>query len=52
MFFVIPIPKTLVINPKWLGKGLKMTLEIRLRELVEGTVSGRYGYIICVIKYF
>ena len=51
MFFVMSLGKTLVIQPKFLGPDLERTLKRRLKELVEGTVNGRYGFIICVLRY-
>lgn len=50
MFFVMSLNRTLVINPRFLGPQLEPTLKRRLKELVEGTVNPRFGFIICVLS--
>jgi DNA-directed RNA polymerase II subunit RPB7 len=48
MFFHITLEKFLSIHPRYLGPNLKRTLEDKLHEEIEGTCSGRYGFIITV----
>lgn len=51
MFFVMSLNKMLVINPRFLGPQLDATLKRKLKEIVEGTVNPRFGFIICVLRY-
>jgi len=48
MFFHITLEKTLSLQPKYFGPNLKSTLVHKLHSEVEGTCSGRYGFIITV----
>eukprot|EP01098_Paradermamoeba_levis_P010716 TRINITY_DN4517_c0_g6_i1.p1 TRINITY_DN4517_c0_g6~~TRINITY_DN4517_c0_g6_i1.p1 ORF type:complete len:201 (-),score=40.20 TRINITY_DN4517_c0_g6_i1:333-878(-) len=49
MFFLITLQKNLTLLPKFLGPNLKRELSKKLYAEVEGTCSGRYGFIIAVI---
>jgi len=48
MFFHISLSKNLIVPPRALGPRLQSTLVTKLHEEVEGTCSGRYGFIITV----
>jgi len=48
MFFHITLDKTLLLHPRFCGPNLKNTLVSKLHSEVEGTCSGRYGFIITV----
>ena len=37
------------LHPRYFGSELKQVVEKKLREEVEGTCSGRFGYIIVVV---
>lgn len=47
MNFIEPI----VMNPSSLGKELQNLIKAKLIERVQGSVTERYGYIICVVKF-
>ncbi len=47
MTFIEPI----IMKPSTLGKELQNLIRARLIESVQGSVSERYGYIICVVKF-
>jgi len=48
MFFHISLDKSLLLHPRYFGPNLRSTLVTKLHSEVEGTCSGRYGFIITV----
>eukprot|EP00742_Colponemidia_sp_Colp-10_P004961 GILJ01005301.1.p1 GENE.GILJ01005301.1~~GILJ01005301.1.p1 ORF type:complete len:174 (-),score=23.48 GILJ01005301.1:253-774(-) len=50
MFFLLPLERNLTVAPAYLGPKLQTTLASKLLKSVEGTCSGRYGFIICVTQ--
>jgi len=48
MFFHISLDKTLYLHPRFFGPNLKSTLISKLHNEVEGTCSGRYGFVVTV----
>lgn len=50
MFFVMVFEQAIVMPPSSLYKDLKNLLKARLIEKVQGSVSEKYGYVICVIN--
>ena len=49
MFFLKQLTHTINLHPQFFGPQIKIFLKSRLLEEVEGTCSGRYGYIISVV---
>jgi DNA-directed RNA polymerase II subunit RPB7 len=49
MFFVMTFEQAIVMPPNTLHKDLKNLLKAKLIEKVQGSVTEKYGYIICVI---
>lgn len=64
MFFVLELTEELQLQPRFFGRNIKDTLQIRLEQKVckhaspcqhaspqvEGTCSGKYGFVICVLN--
>mmetsp|Transcript_28395 Transcript_28395/g.71314 ORF Transcript_28395/g.71314 Transcript_28395/m.71314 type:complete len:137 (-) Transcript_28395:1032-1442(-) len=50
MFFDVTLEKQLYIHPRYFGPKIRMTLYAKLHSEVEGTCSGRHGFIIKVIS--
>mmetsp|Transcript_6867 Transcript_6867/g.11513 ORF Transcript_6867/g.11513 Transcript_6867/m.11513 type:complete len:174 (-) Transcript_6867:6-527(-) len=50
MFFHIDMEKDLLLMPKHFGPNLKQHLQEKLVQKVEGSCSGRYGFVICVTE--
>jgi len=50
MFFHITLSADVKLHPRYFGGGIKEILRNQLVEQVEGTCSGRFGFIICVTK--
>lgn len=50
MFFVMVFEQSIVMNPNCLYKNLKSLLKAKLIEKVQGSVSEKYGYVVCVIS--
>eukprot|EP01134_Creolimax_fragrantissima_P008335 CFRG8335T1 len=50
MFFHIDLEHELVVHPQYFGPKLHKTIKLLLHEEVEGTCSGKYGYIIAVTQ--
>jgi DNA-directed RNA polymerase II subunit RPB7 len=48
MFFHITLNRVIQLQPKFFGPNLRNTLIDKLHSEVEGTCSGRYGFIITV----
>jgi len=48
MFFSITLERNLLLHPRHFGPKLRSTLVTKLHSDVEGTCSGRYGFIITV----
>ena len=48
MFFFVTLEKYLIVPPHLFGKTLKDSIYERLRNEVEGTCSGKHGYILQV----
>ncbi len=44
------LQKTLILHPKYFSADIKDTIVTKLHEEVEGTCSGRYGFIVNVIS--
>ena len=49
-FFLKEITHTITLHPQFFGPQMRNYLTKRLYEEVEGTCSGRFGYIISVIQ--
>jgi len=47
-FFNVPLERNLLLEPKWFGPKMREVLHERLRAEVEGTCSGRYGFVVLV----
>lgn len=50
MFFQIELQHELVVHPQFFGPKIRQTIKQLLYEEVEGTSSGKYGYIIAVTE--
>lgn len=50
MFFHIPMERELLLHPRLLGPHVTDHLKEKLLQSVEGTCSGRHGYIITVTQ--
>lgn len=50
MFFLKDLTHTINLHPSFFGPAMVKFLEAKLRDDVEGTCTGRYGYIISVIR--
>ncbi|KAJ3228035.1 DNA-directed RNA polymerase II subunit [Clydaea vesicula] len=50
MFFAKDLYHTIALHPSYFGPKMKEYLVKRLHEEVEGTCSGRYGYVVAIIK--
>lgn len=50
MFFHIPIERELLLHPRLLGPNVNEHLKQKLLHTVEGSCSGRHGYIISVTE--
>ncbi|GFZ48992.1 RNA polymerase II subunit B7 [Saitozyma sp. JCM 24511] len=50
MFFLRELSHTILLHPSYFGAQLEDYLRQKLYEDVEGTCSGRHGYIISVIQ--
>lgn len=48
MFFHLAMKRSLVLAPQHFGPRMRETLYERLRGEVEGTCSGRYGFVVMV----
>ncbi len=51
MFFIMNFVEPIIMSPNTLGKELQNLIKARLIERVQGSVTERYGYIICVVKF-
>ncbi|EFN54224.1 hypothetical protein CHLNCDRAFT_36106 [Chlorella variabilis] len=49
MFYLIELYKELEVHPRFFGPKLREEIERRLRQEVEGTCNGRYGFILSVM---
>ena len=49
MFFLIKMARNFYLHPKDLGANLDDNLANKLIQEVEGSVSGRFGFVICVV---
>ncbi|KAJ3126858.1 DNA-directed RNA polymerase II subunit [Nowakowskiella sp. JEL0407] len=50
MFFLKDLTHTIQLTPQYFNRDLISNLKQRLHDEVEGTCSGRYGYIIAVVQ--
>ncbi|TPX37951.1 hypothetical protein SeMB42_g06779 [Synchytrium endobioticum] len=50
MFVLRNMTHMLHLHPRYFGSELKQVVEKKLKEDVEGTCSGRFGYIIMVVE--
>jgi len=48
MFFLLDMERIVTLSPQHFGSGLRETLHKQLVREVEGTCSGKHGYIVCV----
>ncbi|EEH57697.1 uncharacterized protein MICPUCDRAFT_57269 [Micromonas pusilla CCMP1545] len=48
MFFHIEQEKNIVLEPMYFGKRMREMIESRVRQEVEGSCTGRHGYIVMV----
>ncbi|KAF8325430.1 RNA polymerase Rpb7 [Cantharellus anzutake] len=49
MFFIKELTHTIMLHPSYFGPRMVEYLESKLMSDVEGTCSGKFGYIICVL---
>lgn len=50
MFFLRELTQDLIMHPSYFNPSLAQYLKVSLRRQVEGSCSGRLGYVIAVIK--
>lgn len=50
MFFVLTFEQPVIMPPSCLYKDLQALIKAKLIEKVLGSVSEKYGYVVCVIK--
>ncbi|GAB4822121.1 hypothetical protein N2152v2_009167 [Parachlorella kessleri] len=50
MFYLLTLEKELEIQPRFFGPRLREEIDRRLRQEVEGTCNGKYGFILCVMQ--
>lgn len=50
MFYLLHLDKELEIQPRFFGPRLREEIDRRLRQEVEGTCNGKYGFIVCVMQ--
>ncbi|ORX57796.1 hypothetical protein BCR36DRAFT_344469 [Piromyces finnis] len=50
MFFLKNLTHTILLHPQYFGPNIQACLIRRLHDEVEGTCSGRFGFIISVIE--
>lgn len=50
MLFIMKFEEELVLSPNILSKNLKNIIKAKLIEKVQGSVTEKYGYLICVIS--
>ena len=50
MFFLLEMERIVTLPPVYFGSGLRETLRKQLIKEVEGTCSGKHGYIVCVTQ--
>lgn len=48
MFYEVELTRSLDLHPRYFGPKLREVIQGKLVSEVEGTCSGRYGFIICV----
>ncbi|KAK9862932.1 hypothetical protein WJX84_009200 [Apatococcus fuscideae] len=48
MFYLLKLIKEVELHPKFFGPNLRETLKNKLTAEVEGTVSGKYGFVAAV----
>lgn len=51
MFFIMSFVEPITMSPYTLGKDLQSLIKEKLIDRVQGSVTKRYGYIICVMKF-
>lgn len=50
MLFIMKFQEELILPPHILSKNLKSLIRAKLIQKVQGSVTEKYGYLICVIK--
>mmetsp|Transcript_10737 Transcript_10737/g.27541 ORF Transcript_10737/g.27541 Transcript_10737/m.27541 type:complete len:171 (-) Transcript_10737:310-822(-) len=50
MFFHLSLDEEIELHPQFFGPRMRQTLEEKLKKTVEGTCSGKHGFIICVTE--
>ena len=50
MLFIMKFEEELILSPSVLTKNLKNIIKAKLIEKVQGSVTEKYGYLICVIS--
>ena len=50
MLFIMKFEEELILSPNILSKNLKNIIKAKLIEKVQGSVTEKYGYLICVIS--
>lgn len=48
MFYMMTLTKELEVHPRFFGPKLSLEIQRRLKEEVEGTCNGKYGFILAV----
>lgn len=48
-YFLKDLSLTITLHPSFFGPRLREYLKLKLLADVEGTCSGQYGYIVCVL---
>ena len=49
MFFVKKLRRDILLEPKYLGSRLKLSVKKRIEEELQGQCLGKYGYVISVL---
>nr|7O4I_G Chain G, DNA-directed RNA polymerase II subunit RPB7 [Saccharomyces cerevisiae S288C]7O4J_G Chain G, DNA-directed RNA polymerase II subunit RPB7 [Saccharomyces cerevisiae S288C]7O4K_G Chain G, DNA-directed RNA polymerase II subunit RPB7 [Saccharomyces cerevisiae S288C]7O4L_G Chain G, DNA-directed RNA polymerase II subunit RPB7 [Saccharomyces cerevisiae S288C]7O72_G Chain G, DNA-directed RNA polymerase II subunit RPB7 [Saccharomyces cerevisiae S288C]7O73_G Chain G, DNA-directed RNA polymeras len=51
MFFIKDLSLNITLHPSFFGPRMKQYLKTKLLEEVEGSCTGKFGYILCVLDY-
>ncbi|MCQ2819835.1 MAG: hypothetical protein MJ252_21430 [archaeon] len=50
MLFVVNFIEDLILPPSLLGKNIRAVIRAKLLDKVQGTISEKYGYILCIVN--
>ncbi|CAB4253719.1 similar to Saccharomyces cerevisiae YDR404C RPB7 RNA polymerase II subunit B16 [Maudiozyma barnettii] len=51
MFFIKDLSLNITLHPSYFGPRMKQFLKSKLLQEVEGSCTGKFGYILCVLDY-